>query len=69
VDAIRAYTINPAYGSREEARKGSITPGKLADLAVLDRNIRKASPREILGTKVRLTVFNGKVVYSADPRP
>jgi len=67
-EAIAAYTINPAFASREEARKGSITPGKLADFAVLDRDIRKASPREILGTRVRLTVFNGKVVYSADPR-
>ena len=65
-EAIAAYTINPAYGSREEDRKGSITEGKLADLVVLDRNIRKASPREILQTKVRYTIFDGRVIYAAD---
>ena len=39
-DMILTYPVNPAYASREEARKGSVTAGKLADLAVLDRNIR-----------------------------
>lgn len=63
-EAIRAYTLNPAYASREEVLKGSITEGKLADLVVLDRNIRKATPREILGTKVLYTVFDGHIVYA-----
>lgn len=65
-EAIRAYTINPAFASHEEAIKGSVTAGKLADLVVLDKNIRKASPRDILATKVRLTIFNGKIIYSGD---
>ena len=65
-EAIRAYTLNPAYASHEETLKGSVSAGKLADLVVLDRNIRKADPRGIAATKVRLTVFNGKIIYRGD---
>lgn len=64
-DAIAAYTINPAYASRDEASKGSITEGKLADFTVLSRNIRKIPIRDILSTKVRYTILGGKVVYAA----
>jgi hypothetical protein len=64
-EAIRAYTLNPAYASREEAIKGSVTAGKLADLVVLDRNIRKVAPGEILAAKVRLTILGGRVIYGA----
>lgn len=63
-EAIRAYTINPAYGSREEGLKGSITVGKLADVVVLSRNIRKIPPREIPSTRVLHTIFDGRLVYS-----
>lgn len=65
-EAIRAYTINPAYASREERLKGSLTPGKLADIAVLDRNIRKLTPERIRDTKVRLTILGGRIVYEAE---
>jgi predicted amidohydrolase YtcJ len=68
-EAIAAYTINPAYASREEGLKGSLTPGKLADLAVLDRNIRKLTPEQIRDTKVRMTILGGKVVYAAPAAP
>jgi hypothetical protein len=64
-EAIRAYTLNPAYAAREEAIKGSITEGKLADLVVLDHDIRTIPPREILATKVRLTILGGRVIYAA----
>jgi predicted amidohydrolase YtcJ len=64
-EAIAAYTINPAYASHEEAAKGSITPGKLADFAVLDRDIRKVPAAQIPQTKVLLTILGGKVVYKA----
>lgn len=68
-EAIAAYTINPAYAAHEEAIKGSIAVGKLADFAVLDRNIRKLPPREIARTRVRLTILGGKVVYDARATP
>jgi cytosine/adenosine deaminase-related metal-dependent hydrolase len=64
--ALRGYTINPAYASREEAIKGSITAGKLADVIVLTKNIRKLPAREIPTTKVHYTIFNGRVIYSAN---
>ncbi|MDB6167448.1 MAG: amidohydrolase [Verrucomicrobia bacterium] len=64
-EAIEAYTINPAYASREENRKGSITAGKLADLVVLSRDILTSKPEEILRTRVVCTIFDGKVVYRA----
>ncbi len=63
--AIEAYTINPAYSSWEEGSKGSISVGRLADMVVLSKDIRKIEPAELLDTKVLTTVFNGKIVYSA----
>jgi predicted amidohydrolase YtcJ len=63
MQAIRAYTLNGAYGSFEENIKGSLEPGKLADLVVLSEDILKAPPEKILGIKVDLTMVDGKVVY------
>lgn len=65
-EAIRAYTINPAYSAREEAIKGSITEGKLADLVVLSDNILQAPTAQLLKTQVLYTIFGGRVVYQAD---
>lgn len=64
-EAIRAYTINPAFTSHEEAIKGSITEGKLADLVVLSDNILELPLRQLLRTKVVHTIFDGRVVYTA----
>jgi hypothetical protein len=63
-EAIRAYTINPARASREEAIKGSVTEGKLADLVVLSENIRAIEVEEIPAVEVLYTVFDGQIVYS-----
>jgi hypothetical protein len=63
MQAIRAYTLNGAYASFEEKIKGSLEPGKLADLVVLSEDILKAPPEKILGIKVDLTMVDGKVVY------
>jgi hypothetical protein len=68
-EAIAAYTINPAYASREERLKGSLTPGKLADITLVDRNIRKLTPEQIRDTKVRMTILGGTVVYAAPAAP
>lgn len=63
LDIIRAFTINGAYATFEEDRKGSIEPGKLADLVVLDGSILSASPEDILSMKPALTMIDGEVVF------
>jgi hypothetical protein len=62
-EAIEAYTINNAYAAFEEEEKGSITPGKLADLVVLAENILSIDPVLIEKTRVAMTVLGGRVVY------
>jgi predicted amidohydrolase YtcJ len=70
MDALRLYTINAAYASFEENIKGSIEPGKLADMAVLDRDILKIPKEEIKDTKVEMTLVGGKIIQwkSTDSR-
>lgn len=63
LQAIRAYTLYGAYASFEENIKGSLEPGKLADLVILSDDILKVAPEKILGLKVDLTMVDGKVVY------
>ncbi len=63
--ALTAYTINGAYLSQQEEIAGSIQTGKAADLVVLDRNLFEISPEEIHQVKVRMTLLEGKVVFSA----
>lgn len=65
MEAIRVYTINGAYLSKEEGIKGSIEAGKLADMIVLEKDILTMPPEEIKDIKVRTTIVAGKVVYSA----
>jgi predicted amidohydrolase YtcJ len=62
-EAIRAYTLNPAWASHEENLKGSITVGKLADLVVLTKDIRGIPPGDLLKTEVRYTVVGGRIVH------
>nr|WP_299913441.1 amidohydrolase [Sphingomonas bacterium] len=64
-EAIRAYTINPAFASREEAIKGSITPGKLADIVILSRDILTIPPADLTSARVLFTILGGKIVYEA----
>lgn len=64
-EAIRAYTYNTAYANFEEKTKGSIERHKVADLVVLTTNLLRATPREILDTKVVYTIVGGKVVYGS----
>ena len=66
LQAIRAYTMSGAYATFEENIKGSLEPGKLADLAVLSDDILKVSPEKILELKVDLTMVDGKVVYQRE---
>lgn len=60
-EALRSYTLNGAHAAFEEDLKGSITPGKLADVVVLSKDILKIPDAEIPATKVVLTILGGKV--------
>ncbi len=63
MQALKTYTVNGAYVAFQEKEKGSLEPGKYADITVLSRNIMTVSPDSILGTKVLYTIVGGKVVY------
>lgn len=63
--AIVAYTLTSAYAEFEEKNKGSLEPGKLADLAVLSQDIFKVESQELPKTESLLTMVGGKVVYDA----
>ena len=63
-EALRSYTINAAYAAFEEDSKGSLTPGKLADVTVLSQDIMTVAEDEIPTTEVVYTIIGGKVVYS-----
>jgi predicted amidohydrolase YtcJ len=62
-EALRAYTINNAIAAFDGESRGSIEPGKLADLVVVDRNLLKIDPREILQMNVDLTMVDGRIVF------
>jgi predicted amidohydrolase YtcJ len=63
--AVQAYTLGAAKASGEAHLKGSLSPGKLADLVVLSRDIFRVEPMSILDARVEMTVFDGRIVYEA----
>jgi len=63
VEALKMYTIEAAYASFDDPIKGTITPGKLADLAILSDNPLQMEREDIKEIKVMLTVLDGKVVW------
>lgn len=65
-EALRAYTSGSAFASFEENRKGTLERGKLADFAVIDRDITRIPPEEIRNARVLMTVVGGKVVYERE---
>lgn len=62
-EALKSMTIWPAYAAFQEQLMGSLTPGKLADFDVLDRDIMVVPASEILGTQVLATYIGGRAVY------
>ena len=64
-EAISAYTIGSAYAEFREKDKGSIRPGKLADVVILDADLFSMAPERIKDATVRYTIVNGKVVYES----
>ncbi|MEH0416481.1 amidohydrolase [Streptomyces sp. B21-083] len=62
-EALRAYTATPAWQDFADDWKGTIEPGSVADLCVLDRPLLGLDPHDITGVEVDLTVFDGRVVF------
>ena len=62
-DALRAYTLGGAHASFEEQEKGTLEPGKLADLVLIDRDLTRVPPETIRDAKVVLTVVGGQAVF------
>lgn len=65
IAALKMYTADAAHAAFEEGGKGSISPGKLADLAVLSRDPTQVEPEEIKDIRVEMTILGGKVVWEA----
>jgi predicted amidohydrolase YtcJ len=64
-EAVRAYTVGSAYAEFAEQVKGTLAPGQLADLVMLDKDLFRISPVEIQTARVQLTILDGRVVYQA----
>ncbi|HEX8837191.1 MAG TPA: amidohydrolase [Candidatus Acidoferrum sp.] len=64
-EAIEAYTMGSAFAEFREKEKGSLTPGKLADVVVLDSDLFAMAQEKIKDAAVRYTIVGGKVVYAA----
>jgi len=62
-EALKGYTINNAYSAFEDDIRGSIKVGKLADIAVCDKNLIKMDPKDILKMNVDMTIVDGKIVF------
>ena len=64
-EAIEAYTMGSAYAEFQEKEKGSITPGKLADMVLLSDDLFSVAPEKIRDVKVLQTIVGGKIVWDA----
>ena len=62
-EAVEAYTMGSAYAEFQEKEKGSITPGKLADMVILSDDIFSIDPKLIRNVQVESTILGGKVVW------
>ena len=65
-EALKSYTLDAAYAGFEEELKGSLEPGKLADLVVLSQDLLHCPVDEILSTEIIHTIVGGRVLYSRD---
>ena len=66
-EAVEAYTMGSAFAEFQEKDKGSITPGKLADMVILSDDIFKIRPELIRKVKVETTIVGGRIVYGGSP--
>ena len=67
LQALWAYTMGGAYACFEEAAKGSIVPGKLADLVLLNGNPIAVAPEDIRNLEVDMTIVDGQIVWMSNP--
>jgi predicted amidohydrolase YtcJ len=67
-EAVHAYTVGSAFAEHQEAVKGSLEPGKLADVVVLSEDIFHIPPTDIERARVYMTVFDGSVIYEVNGR-
>jgi len=67
-EALRCFTLGAAHSAFEERDKGSLEPGKLADFIVIDRDTMTCPERDILGTRVLMTVIGGEIVFGTEFR-
>ena len=65
-EAVRAYTIGSAYAEFSEHRKGTISPAKLADLVVLERDQYNTDSSNLDPNRVLVTIVGGQVVFDAE---
>jgi predicted amidohydrolase YtcJ len=65
-EAVWGYTMGNAVVTGQWKQQGSLSPGKLADLVVLDRDIFSIDIDQVLDTQVLMTVFDGRVVYEKE---
>ncbi len=63
--AIRSYTIDNAYAAFEENIKGSLVPGKLADIVVLNNDLIQCDAEQIKNTRVEMTIIDGRIAFQA----
>ncbi len=68
-EALKAYTLGSAYAEGTEKEKGSIEPGKLADIVVLTQNLMNIPPEDILITEVIYTILGGSIVFQKEGQP
>ncbi len=66
MEALKSYTLNPAYAAFEESSKGSLKVGKLADMTVLSKDVTTIPEDEILTAHVTYTIVAGKVLYKRE---
>jgi predicted amidohydrolase YtcJ len=65
--SLRSYTVNNAWAEGEEANKGSLVKGKLADFVIIDRDLFRIPPAQLKEAKVLLTVTGGRITHAAAP--
>jgi hypothetical protein len=65
LDALKSYTVWPAYSGFEEKIKGSLEKGKFADMLVISEDIFNSDAKLLLDTKVLKTIINGKILFES----
>jgi predicted amidohydrolase YtcJ len=64
MEALRSYTIDAAFAGFDEANRGSLAVGKLADVTVLSKDLMTIPEDEIPSTQILYTIVGGKVQYT-----